>query len=128
MFASQSKSGVSKGAMPTAQAAPRHPLRQTRGDREAMRSPDRSAGDGEPRDSEQVRDRVVEPPERLDYTFAWEEPDPDDRETLVSLTFRAVPEGTLVVLDQGAFATEARYDLHRDGWTDTLERLALFFA
>ena len=72
--------------------------------------------------------RVVEPPERLDYTFAWEEPDPDDRETLVSLTFRAVPEGTLVVLDQGAFATEARYDLHRDGWTDTLERLALFLA
>ena len=72
--------------------------------------------------------RVVEPPERLDYTFAWEEPDPDDRETLVSLTFRAVPEGTLVVLDQGAFTTEARYDLHRDGWTDTLERLALFFA
>ena len=72
--------------------------------------------------------RVVEPPERLDYTFAWEEPDPDDRETLVSLTFRGVPEGTLVVLNQGAFATEARYDLHRDGWTDTLERLALFFA
>ena len=72
--------------------------------------------------------RVVEPPERLDYTFAREEPEPDVRATLGTLTFRGVPEGTLVVLNQGAFATEARYDLHRDGWTDTLERLALFFA
>ena len=53
---------------------------------------------------------------------------PDDRETLVSLRFRAVPDGTVVVLDQRAFATEARYELHRDGWTQTLERLAGFVA
>jgi uncharacterized protein YndB with AHSA1/START domain len=72
--------------------------------------------------------RVVEPPSRLDYTFVWEEPDPDDRETLVSLSFQAVPEGTLVVLTQGAFATKARYELHRDGWTQTLERLARYVA
>jgi uncharacterized protein YndB with AHSA1/START domain len=71
--------------------------------------------------------RVVEPP-RLDYTFAWEDPDPDDRETLVSLTFRGVPEGTLVVLDQRPFATEARIELHRAGWTETLERLSRFLA
>jgi uncharacterized protein YndB with AHSA1/START domain len=72
--------------------------------------------------------RVVEPPSRLDYTFVWEEPDPDDRETLVGLRFRAVPDGTVVVLAQRAFATEARYELHRDGWTETLERLARFVA
>lgn len=72
--------------------------------------------------------RVVDPPNRLEYTFAWEDPDPDDRETLVSLTFRTVEGGTLVVLDQGAFATEARYELHRDGWTQTLERLVQFLA
>jgi uncharacterized protein YndB with AHSA1/START domain len=68
--------------------------------------------------------RVVESPHRLEYTFVWEEPDPDDRETLVSLVFRAVSGGTLVVLDQRAFATEARYELHRAGWTETLDRLA----
>lgn len=72
--------------------------------------------------------RVVEPPHRLDFTFVWDPPDPDDRETLVSLTFAAVAEGTLVVLDQRAFATEARYELHRAGWTETLERLARFLA
>ena len=70
--------------------------------------------------------RVVEPPHRLDYTFVWEPPDPDDRETVVRLSFQAVPEGTLIVLDQGPFATEARCELHRAGWTDTLERLASF--
>ena len=53
-------------------------------------------------------------------------PDPDDRETVVSLSFRAVPEGTLIGLDQGPFATEGRFELHRAGWTDTLERLASF--
>ena len=29
--------------------------------------------------------REVEPPTRLVYTFRWEEPDPDDRETVVTL-------------------------------------------
>ena len=70
--------------------------------------------------------RAVEPPHRLEYTFVWEPPDPDDRETVVSLSFRAVPEGTLIGLDQGPFATEGRFELHRAGWTDTLERLASF--
>jgi uncharacterized protein YndB with AHSA1/START domain len=72
--------------------------------------------------------RVVEPPHRLDYTFVWEPPDRDDRETVVSLSFRAVPEGTLIALDQGIFATEGRFELHRAGWTDTLERLASFLT
>src|SRR6188472_1399330 len=62
------------------------------------------------------------------YRIAMEPPDPDDRETLVSLTFAAEAEGTLVALDQGPFATDARYELHRVGWTETLERLARFLA
>jgi uncharacterized protein YndB with AHSA1/START domain len=67
---------------------------------------------------------AVERPRRLSYTFAWEEPDPDDRETTVELTFAATDEGTHVALEQGEFATEARYDLHRAGWTESFERLA----
>ena len=31
----------------------------------------------------------VDRPRRLVYTFEWEEPDPDDQETVVTLTFRA---------------------------------------
>lgn len=67
--------------------------------------------------------RAVEPPRRLVYTFIYEEPDRDDQETLVTLTFESSDPGARVVLDQGPFKTTARLDLHRDGWTQTLERL-----
>jgi uncharacterized protein YndB with AHSA1/START domain len=66
--------------------------------------------------------RAVEPPHRLTYTFNYEEPDPDDQETLVTLTFESTDGGTRVTLDQGPFKTPARLGLHRDGWTETLER------
>ncbi|MGH3134735.1 MAG: SRPBCC family protein [Gaiellaceae bacterium] len=65
----------------------------------------------------------VDPPRRLVYTFEWEEPDPDDRQTMVTLSFLERREGTKLVLDQGPFATEARRALHETGWTETLERL-----
>jgi uncharacterized protein YndB with AHSA1/START domain len=62
--------------------------------------------------------------ERLAYTFAWEEPDPDDVETLVTLSLTDAPSGgTTLHLDQGVFATEARLALHHDGWSDALEKL-----
>lgn len=70
--------------------------------------------------------RTIEAPSRLVYTFVWEEPDPDDQETLVTLTFeRTGDDGTMLVLEQGPFKTEARYELHLAGWTETLERLEL---
>ena len=72
--------------------------------------------------------RDVDRPRRLVYTFEWEEPDPDDRETVVTLSFHEDPEGTRVVLDQGPFATEARRALHDAGWTETLDRLEQFLA
>jgi uncharacterized protein YndB with AHSA1/START domain len=66
----------------------------------------------------------VDPPERLVYTFRWEEPDPDDRETIVALALRAVGESTDVSMSQGEFATEERLALHLGGWSDSFERLA----
>ena len=72
--------------------------------------------------------REVEPPRRLVYTFEWEEPDPDDQETVVTLSFLDDGGGTRLVLDQGPFATEARHALHEAGWTETLERLEWFLA
>ncbi len=72
--------------------------------------------------------RELEVPRRLVYTFVWEEPDPDDQETVVTLTFERADENTRLVLDQGPFKTEARHELHRAGWTETLERLERFVA
>jgi uncharacterized protein YndB with AHSA1/START domain len=67
--------------------------------------------------------REVDPPARLAYTFRWEEPDPDDQETVVTLTLRELGNGSELVLAQGPFATEARRALHEQGWTDGFERL-----
>ena len=67
--------------------------------------------------------RVVDPPTRLAYTFRWEDPDPDDVETVVDLSFRDLGESTEVALAQGPFKTEARRALHRGGWTDSFEKV-----
>jgi len=67
--------------------------------------------------------RNVEPPAELAYTFRWEPPDPDDRETLVTLALTDLGDETELRLTQGEFATEERYALHEAGWTETLERL-----
>jgi uncharacterized protein YndB with AHSA1/START domain len=67
--------------------------------------------------------REIIPPSRIAYTFVWEPPAPDDRDTLVTLTFQGVEGSTTVDLTQGGFATEARLALHRQGWSESLERL-----
>jgi uncharacterized protein YndB with AHSA1/START domain len=72
--------------------------------------------------------REVEPPARLAYTFVWEDPDPDDVETLVELSFRDLGESTEVVFTQGPFKTEARLALHRDGWGDSFDKLELLIS
>jgi uncharacterized protein YndB with AHSA1/START domain len=65
----------------------------------------------------------IDPSNRLAYTFRWEEPDPDDLTTVVSLSLDDVRGATELSLSQGEFATEARVSLHRSGWTDSLEKL-----
>jgi uncharacterized protein YndB with AHSA1/START domain len=67
--------------------------------------------------------REVDPPARLAYTFIWEDPDPDDVETVARLSFRGLGESTEISLTQGPFKTEARRVLHRDGWTDSFDKL-----
>jgi uncharacterized protein YndB with AHSA1/START domain len=71
--------------------------------------------------------REVDPPSRLAYTFRWEDPDPDDQENVVTLSLRDLGDSTELVLDQGPFATEGRWALHRDGWTDAFDRLETLF-
>ena len=71
--------------------------------------------------------REIDRPRRLVYTFVWEEPT-DDQETVVTLSFLDDPEGSMVVLDQGPFKTEARHALHEAGWNDCFERLQATLA
>jgi uncharacterized protein YndB with AHSA1/START domain len=72
--------------------------------------------------------REIDVPRRLVYTFEWEEPVPDDQETVVTLAFLDQGEETKLVLDQEPFATEARRALHETGWAESLERLEQFLT
>jgi uncharacterized protein YndB with AHSA1/START domain len=72
--------------------------------------------------------REVDPPARLCFTFVWEPPDSDDVETLVELSFRDLGGSTEVALAQGRFMTEQRLKLHRDGWSDSFDKLAALLA
>ena len=72
--------------------------------------------------------REIRRPHRLAWTFNWEPPDVDDRETVVTLSLREVDGGTELRLEQGAFTTEARRALHDAGWGDSLERLQEFLS
>lgn len=65
----------------------------------------------------------IDPPWRLVYTFRWEEPTPDDRETVVDLSLGLTGEDTRLALSQGPFLTEERLALHRSGWTESFEKL-----
>jgi uncharacterized protein YndB with AHSA1/START domain len=72
--------------------------------------------------------REVDSPARLAYTFEYEAPHPDDVENLVELSFRDLGESTEVVLTQHPFKTEARRELHADGWTDSFDKLEQFVS
>jgi uncharacterized protein YndB with AHSA1/START domain len=70
----------------------------------------------------------IDPPSRLAYTFRWEEPDPDDRQTVVTLSLESVGDATRVTLCQGEFSNSARLELHKSGWTDSLGKLRRLIA
>jgi uncharacterized protein YndB with AHSA1/START domain len=65
----------------------------------------------------------MQPPERLRFTFRWDEPVPDDRETVVVLSLASRDRMTLVSLWQGDFATEERLELHNQGWAESFDKL-----
>jgi uncharacterized protein YndB with AHSA1/START domain len=71
----------------------------------------------------------VDPPWRLSYTFRWEDPDPEDRETVVTLTLREIGDtSTELAFHHGDFATERRRELHEKGWTQSLNQLEEFMS
>jgi uncharacterized protein YndB with AHSA1/START domain len=72
--------------------------------------------------------REVDAPRQLAYTFRWEEPAPDDQETVVVLSLTDAGGKTELALDQGPFATDARLALHRGGWSDSFDKLTRIFS
>jgi uncharacterized protein YndB with AHSA1/START domain len=71
----------------------------------------------------------VDPPVGLSYTFRWEDPDPEDRETVVTLLlYDTDVHRSQLTLDQGDFATERRRALHEEGWCQGLGKLGEMLA
>jgi uncharacterized protein YndB with AHSA1/START domain len=74
--------------------------------------------------------REIEPPDRLVFTYAWEDADGlPDHETLVTLRFEDHGDKeTKLTLHQAVFESPTACWSHRDGWTSCLERFAAWLA
>jgi uncharacterized protein YndB with AHSA1/START domain len=91
--------------------------------RVCMRSPE-----GVERWKQGVYREVVEP-ERLVFTFAWEDAEgKPGHETLVTVSFAEQGAKTRLTLHQAVFETVERRDEHQRGWTSTLQRLVEYLA
>ena len=68
--------------------------------------------------------REIEAPEKLVFTHAWEHPDGSPKhETVITLTFAEQGEKTKLTLKQTLFESVNARDLHRGGWSSTLDLL-----
>jgi uncharacterized protein YndB with AHSA1/START domain len=73
--------------------------------------------------------RNVTSPERLVFTFAWEdEVGQPMHETLVTVTFEDLGTRTRLTLHQSFFESATRRDEHTTGWTSCLERFAEYMT
>ncbi len=64
--------------------------------------------------------RVIDRPDRLSFTWAWETGDMPDADTLVTLDFAETAGGTELTLTHEGFPTEEFRDRHEQGWSSSL--------
>ena len=73
--------------------------------------------------------REVVEPERLVFTFAWEDGESEPgHQTLVTVTFAERGDKTELTLRQAVFETVGARNSHHRGWTSTLQRFAEYLA
>jgi uncharacterized protein YndB with AHSA1/START domain len=73
--------------------------------------------------------REVVTPERLVFTFAWEDANGNPgHEMLVAVTFANIGGKTRLTLHQAVFETVTARNEHQRGWTSTIERFAEYLA
>jgi uncharacterized protein YndB with AHSA1/START domain len=72
--------------------------------------------------------REVVAPERVVFTFAWDEEGERGLETLVTVTFAEQKGKTLMTFRQVPFQSVEERDGHRGGWTSSFDRLEDYVA
>jgi uncharacterized protein YndB with AHSA1/START domain len=70
--------------------------------------------------------REVIPNEKLVFTWAWKST--PERESLVTVTFKADGDGTLMTLMHEQFFDEAARDRHQGGWQAAVEKMEAYLA
>ncbi len=66
----------------------------------------------------------VVPPERLVFSFVWEEDGERGIETMVTISLADQGAKTLLTLHQAPFQSAGEQDGHGEGWGSTFDRLA----
>ena len=69
--------------------------------------------------------REIVRPQRLVFTWKWEH---EEQDTLITLNFRAVGNGTELTLRHEGFGSVERRDSHNNGWVGTLDKLTAFLG
>jgi glutathione S-transferase len=72
--------------------------------------------------------REIEPPNRLCFTWDWEEEDYGVGETLVTVELVERSGSTEVVLTHGGFANQEAVESHTEGWNSCFDRLESLLA
>jgi uncharacterized protein YndB with AHSA1/START domain len=68
----------------------------------------------------------IVPDEKLVFTWAWRST--PDRESLVTITFKADGDGTIMTFVHSQFFDEDARDRHNQGWTGCLEKLDVYLS
>jgi len=71
--------------------------------------------------------KEVVPNRRLVFTWSWPRTTPE-RESVVTIVFKAVPDGTELIFKHEQFFDEKARDDHKRGWSALFERLAAFLS
>jgi uncharacterized protein YndB with AHSA1/START domain len=72
--------------------------------------------------------RQVDPPEKLVFTWQWEQPDMDFGESQVTVEFHERGQNTEVFLRHESFPNETVRDRHQAGWGEFLDRFGALSA
>jgi uncharacterized protein YndB with AHSA1/START domain len=73
--------------------------------------------------------REVIEPERLVFTFAWEDENSQPKhETLVTVTFEEQDNKTLMTFQQAIFESTESRNSHNTGWSECFDRLATYLT
>jgi uncharacterized protein YndB with AHSA1/START domain len=73
--------------------------------------------------------REIVAPERIVFTFAWEDDAGSPKAwTVVTVTFEERDRGTLLTFRQEPFETVEERDSHQSGWAECLDRLQNYAA